>query len=330
MYHFAAALRAAVLILAIAAGFCFPPAADAVISASFTFSPPAPLTGDVVTFTSTSTGVTAPPGWDLDGDGSCDDASGTSAQRSFATAGVYPVKMCVTDGSDEATVSRKVGVFNRLPVASFTFVPVAPLAGDQVVLTSISFDPDGPIVGQAWDLDNDGAFDDGTGVTALVALPAPGVYSFGLIVRDRNGALSSARLNLTVAERPPELLASAAVVRVSADIRRRGTRIRELAVSAPDGATVTVRCRGRGCPFRKLTRTARASARVDARSSRTVQIRRLRRRLLRPGAVLQIWVTKPDAIGRYTRFRIRAGKPPSRVDRCVPPGLTRPVRCPTG
>jgi PKD repeat protein len=324
MFRFAAALRAAVLILVVAAGLVFPPRADA-LSASFAFSPTAPLSGDTVTFTSTSTGVTGLPTWDFDGDGGCDDASGWTVQRSFATPGTYSVKMCVTDGGDEATVTRKVNVLNRAPVAALIFVPVAPLAGDDVLLTSVSFDPDGPVTGQAWDLDNDGGFDDGTGVTALASFPAAGVYTLGLMVTDRHGASSATRVNVTVANRPPELLASAAVVRVSASISRRGTRIRELAVSAPVGARVTVRCRGRGCPFRKLTRTAR----VRARSSRVVRIQRLRGRLLRPGAVLQIWVTKPDAIGRYSRFRMRAGKPPSRVDRCVPPGTTRPVRCPT-
>jgi hypothetical protein len=145
------------------------------------------------------------------------------------------------------------------------------------------------------------------------------VYTLGLAVTDRDGATSSSRVAVTVVKRPPELLASAAVVRVSAEIRRRGTRIRELAVNAPPGSRIIIRCRGGGCPFRKL-----------ARSARILRVDQLRRKLLRPGAVLQVWVTKPEAIGRYTRFRIRARKPPSRVDRCVPPGTTRPARCPAG
>jgi hypothetical protein len=61
--------------------------------------------------------------------------------------------------------------------------------------------------------------------------------------------------------------------------------------------------------------------------SRTLHVRRFARRTLRPGAVVQVFVTQRGAIGKYTRFRIRAGKPPSRVDRCLPPGGKRPVRC---
>jgi hypothetical protein len=57
-------------------------------------------------------------------------------------------------------------------------------------------------------------------------------------------------------------------------------------------------------------------------------VRRFARRLLRPGAYIQIYVTKRGAIGKYTRVRIRRGRPPSRVDRCLLPGSTRPARCP--
>ena len=44
--------------------------------ASFTYSPASPLSAQVVTFTSTSTGSITSLAWDLDGDGACDDAFG--------------------------------------------------------------------------------------------------------------------------------------------------------------------------------------------------------------------------------------------------------------
>jgi hypothetical protein len=118
-------------------------------------------------------------------------------------------------------------------------------------------------------------------------------------------------------------MASFPVVRLAGKITRRGTRIRELTVNAPEGARVQVACRGRGCPFRRL-------AKRTARIARLVTFRRLRGRLLRPRAVVQIWITRPDALGKYTRFRIRHGRPPSRADRCAVSGVRRPVRCPTG
>jgi len=90
-------------------------------------------------------------------------------------------------------------------------------------------------------------------------------------------------------------------------------------VRAPVGARVEVDCRGRGCPFKKVIRRAR---------SEVIRIRRFSQRVLRPDAVVEIWVTKSGEVGKYTRFRIRKGRPPSRVDRCLPPGAKRPTPCP--
>src|SRR4051794_15636362 len=62
------------------------PPAGAAATASFTFSPPSPLTFEEVHFTSNST-TDLPPLtelWDLDDDGKFDDASGPTAARSFS------------------------------------------------------------------------------------------------------------------------------------------------------------------------------------------------------------------------------------------------------
>ena len=62
-------------------------------------------------------------------------------------------------------------------------------------------------------------------------------------------------------------------------------------------------------------------------AARTLRIRRFAARLLRPGAVVQITVTKPGAIGKYMRLRIRRGRSPSRIDRCLAPGAKLPGPC---
>jgi hypothetical protein len=316
-----AALRVALLLLPLAWALAAPQLARAEPLASFSFSPSAPFTSDLITFVSTSTGVVEPQRWDLDGDRTCDDASGPTAQRSFDTAGVYMVTLCVTDGFDSAYITRRITVYNRPPVADFTYAPLAPLAGDALMLTSISADPDGPIVSQAWDLNNDGAFDDATGPTASLPVPTAGSYIVRLKVIDRDGAATVAAKSIAVAPRPPEPLSPFPIVRMVARVSDSGTRISALTVETPAGAKMRIRCRGPGCPFHELTRTA-------ARTSKLMRILRLRRHMLRPGAVVQIWVTKPKAIGKYTRFRIRRGMPPSRADRCVMPGAKLPARCP--
>ena len=46
-------------------------------------------------------------------------------------------------------------------------------------------------------------------------------------------------------------------------------------------------------------------------------------------ATIEIRVTQPQKIGKYTRVKTRKGKAPLRIDRCLMPGRTRPVTCPT-
>ena len=118
---------------------------------------------------------------------------------------------------------------------------------------------------------------------------------------------------------PPELMRPFPTVRVVGLAFARGARIRLLAVRrASRLACVTVRCSGRGCPF-KTRRLAATMGRV--RLSRFPH-------LLRPRARLQIFVRAPGVIGKYTAFRIRAAKPPLRTDRCLMPGSsTKPTRC---
>jgi hypothetical protein len=48
-----------------------------------------------------------------------------------------------------------------------------------------------------------------------------------------------------------------------------------------------------------------------------------------PKATIEIRVTQTRRIGKYTRLTTRRGKAPLRLDRCLMPGKTRPVKCPT-
>jgi hypothetical protein len=175
-------------------------------------------------------------------------------------------------------------------------------------------------VSHAWDLDGDGAFDDGQGSVASIRFQAAGDYPVRLLVTDRDGAAGMAASAIHVAAPAAQFISPFPIVRMVGAIRARGTRIKEIVVRVPPGGRVRIRCRGRGCPH-----AAKRSG--GARIARTLHVRRFARRLLRPGAVVQVWVTKTGAIGKYTRFRIRAGKTPSRIDRCLMPGEQRPVRC---
>jgi PKD repeat protein len=306
--------------------------------ATFTHAPGSPNPRELITMTSTSTdldGTISQIQWDTDNDGAFDDATGTSASRTFTTSGNKTVRMRVVDNDGgEAIGSQTIVVGNRAPVASFDFRPGVPIAEQQVTFFSTSDDPDKNIESVEWDLDGDGSFESG-GTSVARSYPT-GSFNVSVRVTDTEGAFSIATQTIVVSSPPPataapqissegpqlRLLNPFPLVRIAGRIGRSGTRFRVLSVSAPAGATVTVRCRGRGCPFKASSRSATAS--------RQVRIRKLERRLLRAGASIRIFVTKPGAIGKYTSIRIRGGKPPRRSDRCLmPDNNTKPVKCPS-
>jgi hypothetical protein len=118
------------------------------------------------------------------------------------------------------------------------------------------------------------------------------------------------------------------IVRIAGTESRHGVRISLVSVQAPTGARVTVRCRGRGCPAKGQTVIAAAGA--GKRKAGTVLIVfKHFERSLRVGAVLEIRVSKPGQIGKYTRFAVRHGKLPSRQDTCLSPTGVKPMRCPS-
>ncbi len=53
-------------------------------------------------------------------------------------------------------------------------------------------------------------------------------------------------------------------------------------------------------------------------------------RTLRNGVRIEIFVTAPRTYGKYTRFVIRSGRPPARIDRCVLNKTAKPIACPAG
>jgi hypothetical protein len=87
----------------------------------------------------------------------------------------------------------------------------------------------------------------------------------------------------------------------------RVVRLRAVGVAAQ--TTLRVTCRGTGCPKRAWSRTyARATAAVDLRVAGADR--------LRPGARLEVRMTRPGTIGKTLRFRIRSAALPSVLTTC--------------
>ena len=115
------------------------------------------------------------------------------------------------------------------------------------------------------------------------------------------------------------------VVRIAGRLTARGARIRVLSVRAPAGVTAIAVCRGPRCPRR--AQRARVP-RQRGRMSGSVRFRALQRSF-RAGVRISVFVVKPGFLGKYTRFRVRAGLAPERRDLCVGPrNLRRPRACP--
>lgn len=97
-----------------------------------------------------------------------------------------------------------------------------------------------------------------------------------------------------------------------------GIRISSLAIAAPKGSVVKVRCSRAGCAFNQ-TRTVP--------STKPLRVTRLRNRTLRAGARLEIFVTRKQSIGSYIRYVITPGGF-KRTVRCLRPGSLVPrVSC---
>jgi YD repeat-containing protein len=176
-------------------------------TASFEISPNPTSPRQALSFTSTSTdpdGTIASQAWDLNDDGKFDDGTGTTASRSFDAPGTFKVWLKVTDDDGgTATLSRTVTINNRAPTAAFSTDTVSPSTGDAVTFTSTSSDPDGPIASQAWDLNGDGKFDDGSGTSASRTFAKAGAYTIRLQATDVDGMSSVASQVVTVGGRPP-------------------------------------------------------------------------------------------------------------------------------
>ena len=301
--------------------------------------------GAPVTFSSSSTdpdGSIASYEWDFDGNGTT-DATGATVSRSFAHSGTPSVTLTVTDNEGaKRSASHQVAVRNRPPTAAFNFSPSDPYVGEQVSLTSTSSDSDGSISSERWDLDDDGAFDDATGRHAHVTFSTVGKHKVSLEATDDDGSKTTASTTFTVKQRPapapftspsptappatkpisPKLLNPFPLVRISGVTTMKGVRIDLLSVRTGHSTRVTIRCKGKSCPYKRKAFTVHGKL-------RRVHVPGFKKRHLRAGTVVEVFVTRSGAIGKYTRFNVRGRlKPPRRVDSCTAVAVAKVKRCP--
>jgi PKD repeat protein len=179
-------------------------------TAQFEYVPDEIFVGDLVNFTSQSfdpDGYIVNEKWFINNDLFNEGVNETSFNHVFNNEGYYKVTLVVIDNnglSDEIT--KKIKVKNVIPenippVANFIYSPTAPYTNQEIVFTSTSFDPDGVIVKEEWDFNNDGTFDM-EGSVVIWGYTAPGTYYVRLKVTDNDGASAEKIRKIIVVEKP--------------------------------------------------------------------------------------------------------------------------------
>jgi uncharacterized protein (DUF2141 family) len=213
------------------------------------------------------------------------------------------------------------------PVAYFTWVPSSPHVGETVTLVSNSSDGVEAIASLAWAAAGDGKFTPG-GPLITTTFAKPGAYPVQLRVTSAAGLSSVVSRTIPVTSVPTPLMQPFPVVRIVGYDTASGVNLRLLSVMSPVNARVTISCRGKGCPTRAESHVASAGGSTRKSGSVLVNFRRFAR-AIPAGVTLQIRVAKVGQIGKYTRFTVRRGKLPTRVDSCLDPTGVTPISCPS-
>jgi len=112
-----------------------------------------------------------------------------SISHIFASEGTFPVTITINDGTSDGIEVLSIIVDDDAPISN----PGGPYVADEgtsITLDASGSSDDGSIVSYEWDLDNNGLFDDATGVTPSVLFDNEsllGPFIIGLKVTDNDG-----------------------------------------------------------------------------------------------------------------------------------------------
>jgi chitodextrinase len=176
----------------------------------------------------------------------------------------------------------------------------------------------------AWSF-GDGATASGPAVSH--AYGAPGAYSVTITATDGAGNVTSTSRSVVVIA--PGV---AAQKRVNSRVKpiwgvagKRIYLLRMRVERVPRGGKVELRCKGRKCPYKRISSKKRRKGVVTL--VKEIKARKAvgkKQRTFRAGQVLELRVTAPGHIGKVVRYRLRKGRIPSGQTLCLPVGASKP------
>ena len=153
--------------------------------------------------------------WDTDGDGVYDPpVTQTLAMASF-TAGPHTIRVRVTDARGRTAVARQVitvsGATGNLAPTAAIYGSASGRVGAAMSFSSFGGDQDGTITATAWDLDEDGQFDDSTAGFASTSFATTGQHFVAVRVTDNQSAtgVGVQEIEIHTQNQPPDVTISA-------------------------------------------------------------------------------------------------------------------------
>jgi PKD repeat protein len=154
--------------------------------ASFTYTPQAPILGQIVFFNASASydpdgGSINSYKWDFD-DGTIYTILDAVTSHNYTAFGTYNVTLTVTDDEAETDTTWQIVTVREYPVAFFTYSPNYPIVSETVTFDASLSNPNGgTITSYFWDF---GDNSNGTGVIVIHAYAAIGNYNVTLTVTD--------------------------------------------------------------------------------------------------------------------------------------------------
>lgn len=138
--------------------------------------------------------------WDVSpSSGISENLSFNGGTITFNRTGIYEVTLTVWDDfGDSDNTTKTIEVTNEPPVAVIS-APDEVIQGDDVVIRSNSYDPDGEIAAHRWSVSpSDGVMGTLEGEKSTIWFDKPGEYTISLTVEDEFGLADTAQKTITV------------------------------------------------------------------------------------------------------------------------------------